>query len=307
MAEPACLLIHNSNIDLESRQYWLQVKRCDLTVKKPSRPLSHSPGIKQNIFEFSAHSRARLLSVCRNSGHLIKSQFLLSYPAVFPQDGLTVKKHLNQFLVELRKEFGGSEVCHYLWCLEFQERGAPHIHFFSSLDVNDSTRQWLASSWVRIIGGGPGALTFHSHRNNFFTWDMQSGSYLSKQYLAKSVQKTVPEKYKNVGRFWGNSKTMKPKSIIINPDDYETTDIARLQSAVRILTKQFEKGTIKRKKEAQALQRSKTMAKGKTPKISKRNRRKTIRSYTMPLLTGAFFTAVQHLSGIDTIIRQLMT
>lgn len=296
MTDPACLLSYNSNTDLESRQFWLHLYNKDLKVKKPSGPCAVVPsGLKASVFEFSSESRQRLLRVCRNNGHLIKSQFLLSYPAVFPTDGKVVKSHLNAFLTLLRKHYGESELC-YLWCLEFQQRGAPHIHFFSSLIVNDSNRKFLASSWVRIIGGGQQALNFHSHRNNFFAWEMSSGAYLSKEYLAKSVQKDVPEEYKNVGRFWGHSRNMKPLFKTINPYDYEEHSdvVTGLKKVVRIITKRAQKVCIERKKSAVARRREKNRETGKPPAISKRNYRKTVRTYTLPLMAAMFITMVNY-------------
>lgn len=293
MADPACLLVHNSTKDLESRQIWLQIYPRDVVVKKPARPISHSPGIKAEIFEFSTHSRQRLLHVCRNSGHLIKSQFLLTYPTVFPSDGQAVKAQLNQFLTYLRRQFSG---VHYLWVLEFQERGAPHIHIFLSLDVNASNQQWLGKTWVSIINGSADALRFHLHPKNFFSWEMKSGQYLSKEYLAKSVQKSVPEQYKNVGRFWGHSRSMKPKFVTVNPDEIEDpTIVARLFSTVRIATKQFEKRLYSIKSASIARKREKTQEGGKPPHISRRNRRKKVMSYTLTLMTGLFAQLVPYI------------
>lgn len=305
MSDPACLLPYNSTDDQESRQFWLHLYNKDLKVKKPSGPRVVVPiGLKASIFEFSSESRQRLLEVCRNSGHLIKSQFLLSYPAVFPTDGKAVKAHLNAFLTLMRKHYGGSDLC-YLWCLEFQQRGAPHIHFFSSLTVNDSNREFLASSWVQIIGGGPEALAFHSHRNNFFAWEMSSGAYLSKEYLAKSVQKDVPEEFKNVGRFWGHSRNMKPRFKVIDPEEYkdESTIITGIKSAVRVLTKRTQKVVLNRKKESVARRCKKIEEKPfKIPAVSKRNFRKTVRSYTLPLVAGLFHTIIQNLPNAVSIL-----
>lgn len=302
MGDAACLLPYNSANDSESRHFWLQVYQKDLKVKKPSGPRCVIPsGLKQPVFEFSSESRQRLLHVCRNSGHLIKSQFLLTYPAIFPTDGRAVKRHVDNFLRELRRKHGES-LC-YLWCLEFQQRGAPHIHFFSSLTVNESDRQFMASSWVRIIGGDQPALSFHSHPNNFFAWEMSSGAYLSKEYLAKSVQKDVPEQYRNVGRFWGHSRNMKPLFNTVNPDEFtEKPDvITGLKTAVRLLTKRHQKLLHNRKKESVARRREKNQEPGKNPHISKRNLRKIVRSYTLPLMAGLFLDILNYTLGTTTI------
>lgn len=49
----------------------------------------------------------------------------LTYPREYSKDGQTVRKNRDNFLRFCRREFGNPD---YLWFLEFQRRGAPHIH-----------------------------------------------------------------------------------------------------------------------------------------------------------------------------------
>lgn len=297
MSDPACLLPYISN-DPKSkgegnRPYFLQVYSKDVSVKKPVLSAPPPPtGLKADIFQFSAESRNRLLFVCRNSGHLIKSQFCMTYHLQVPVDGLVVKQHLNNFLTQFRKEFPGE---HYLWILEFQKRGAPHLHFFSSLSVNDSNHAWLTAAWVKISKGSGQSFRFHSHKTNFFAWEMKSGQYLAKEYLAKSIQKGVPENFLNVGRFWGHSKSMKPKPLLVNFDELTQPVADCVRTAVRLVTKQFEKRRVLHIRKSLQSNGYNSTSNGKQTKISSRNRRKSVRTYSLPLMACLFCDLVMRL------------
>lgn len=181
----------------------------DVVVKRysDSRP-QKGGGIRGNIFEFSQQSMNRLLFVCRNSGHHIQSQFLLTYHLSSPLSGEIVKKNLNHFLTRLRQEFPD---LHYLWCLEFHKSGKPHVHFFSNIPSCKPYRNLLAYLWNSVTQESDKNLKFSSHPRNMMKWKMLSGKYLAKEYLAKTVQKTVPKRFRNVGRFWGCSRNMNPR------------------------------------------------------------------------------------------------
>jgi len=59
--------------------------------------------------------------------------------------------------------------------------------------------------WHRIAEpSSPDHLTVHLDQRNFIEWDMGSGAYLCK-YLSKESQKSVPDYFTGVGRFWGSS------------------------------------------------------------------------------------------------------
>jgi hypothetical protein len=175
------------------------------------------PGKKKKIEFFSDRSKRSLLFLCRNSGYHIKSQLCLTYHLVSPNSGKELKKQLNTFLVSLRKFRPGIK---YIWVLEFQERGVPHLHFFTDVPADDKEfREYAAVRWNKIIDGGPMNLEFQRHPRNFIPWNMESGKYLAKQYLAKADQKCVPESFHDVGRFWGASRNLKPDFIYIIPGE----------------------------------------------------------------------------------------
>jgi hypothetical protein len=99
----------------------------------------------------------------------------------------------------------------YLWILEFQTRNTPHFHIFLSVAPDSETWGKLAESWVNITGGSSDALWWHGPERgqNWILWEMGTAQYLAK-YLDKQSQKTVPDGFKSCGRFWGNSRNLKP-------------------------------------------------------------------------------------------------
>lgn len=294
MENPACLLVHNSTASEppqeEKKPFYLQVFHKDLKVKVPYPAASPPGSLRQDIFQFSDASRRRLLHVCRNSGHHIKSQFCLTYHEAWPHDGKEVKANLNHFITVFKKIFGKDSK--YLWVLEFQKRGAPHIHFFSDLEPNREYQHILTNIWILTVLGlssDSSTYRFHNHPSNFFAWNMKSGKYLSKEYLEKSVQKGVPENFQNVGRFWGHSRNMKPDFLMIDPNDLPGIK-HEIKKAVRSITKAHEKLSCRIARACRDSLREKGRITGKRKPIKKRNLRAKIKSYTVPLLSGAFMT-----------------
>jgi hypothetical protein len=152
-----------------------------------------------------------------NTSKPLVSQFCLTYHKTTP-DGLTVKKHLNSWLTNLRKRF--PDVA-YLWVLEFQSRGVPHFHVWLNLSTNlPGVRNILAKSWNKIAEpDNQQHLDFHNHKKNFIPWNMYSPSYLCK-YLDKEAQKVVPSGFVGCGRFWGNSR-----GLLAIPSEFLPSDL----------------------------------------------------------------------------------
>ena len=311
-----------SSLDSEFTQIWVQKFRVDLKIKKPCRAVKPPVGLKESIFEFSDESRARLMAVCRNEGYRVASQFCLTYHDSFPQDGRCVKFHLNHFTTLLKQRLSLlTSSFYFLWCLEFQERGAPHIHFYSSLPCAEKNRCFwrgigpapldetlqplIANTWLQVSGlfWDLEAHRFHKHLKNFFAWNMTSGSYLAKQYIAKSVQKYVPKAFKNVGRFWGNSRNMKPEFVTIELEKLSPSASAGVVSAVRTLTKRYCKRTLEIGRLLQENRREKNQETGKPRHFPKPNPRKKVRSYSLPAMAALFVTLVSaHMGFINPLL-----
>jgi hypothetical protein len=168
---------------------------------------SRVTGTRGDIVELSKRSLLRMLHELRNCDVDFQSMLCLTYPREFPADGRMVKRHLNAFLMALKRRFEGVS---YAWFLEFQQRGAPHLHMFTTL--TDVDRQWLAETWFRIVGSQD-----EKHLRAGTSWDLmrvKDGAlrYAAK-YAAKRGQKIVPDGFQNVGRFWGCSRDVKARPL----------------------------------------------------------------------------------------------
>lgn len=163
------------------------------------------------VDSFSAKSKRRLLHLAANSDMELTSTFILTYHLTEPT-GLEVKRHLKNFLKCLSRRFPDST---YLWILEFQNRGAPHYHVYTSIpSPTDQDKNWVAKSWNRITKESEKHRWQHAKSDNWRSWKMGTGKYLTK-YLDKQSQKNVPEGYDFPGRFWGHSRNLKTSSQII--------------------------------------------------------------------------------------------
>ena len=201
---------------------YLRVYRKDVHVVRchpETPPEARVPTPRAAIWEFSRKSRARLRHLCRNGGHVVRSQYLLTYHNQSPIDGQTVKRDLDRWLKAARRILGADLA--YLWALEFQvKRGVPHFHIFLSAPAAPGSpiQRKLAAAWVRITQGTKEQLAVHANRKNWIKWAMDDGSYLEKNYIAKREQKDVPDHYSNVGRFWGASRNFAPLPTIVEPE-----------------------------------------------------------------------------------------
>lgn len=162
---------------------------------------------REDVKVFSWSSRKRLAFVASNTDVVFTSMLTLTYPRVFPQDGKIVKRNLNVFLVALRRRW---PVVQYLWFLEFQRRGAPHIHIvIRGVRVNRDAQQWVSSTWYRVCGTEDPLHLAAGTRLERVRSPNGARNYCVK-YALKMEQKDVPEAYRNVGRFWGCSRTVRP-------------------------------------------------------------------------------------------------
>lgn len=184
-------------------------------------------GPRGKITILSAKSRRRLAFIAANSPIKLCSFLTLTYPAEFPSDGKLVKRNLASILSAIRRRFPGA---HYLWFLEFQKRGAPHIHAFFEIEVplphvtlrrklrerdaivNANLQQWASRRWFEIVNSGD-----EKHLRAGSCWEVVKKADGAARYVAKecskTIQKWVPEGYQDVGRFWGTSRGFPPDDV----------------------------------------------------------------------------------------------
>ena len=154
--------------------------------------------------------------MAQNTDVHFRNMITLTYPKEFPSDGLTVKYHLHQFLTWLRKDTGG---CSYLWFLEFQARGAPHIHILYDTPYPKRNRQAytdlrlrVSMAWYRIVGSKDEKHLSAGTRVERLRKPDGAARYATK-YAWKMKQKAVPPAYQNVGRLWAASRDVKPRPL----------------------------------------------------------------------------------------------
>jgi hypothetical protein len=135
----------------------------------------------------------------------------LTYPGEFQSvcpDGRAVKRHLKAYRKRLERyleRFDSSYSC--LWFLEFQERGAPHIHLlmWGMSGVNrDALRRWSSRAWAAIVKHeNPAEYQKHLGAGSSIQKMRKKHFGYAAKYASKMRQKLVPADFSDVGRFWG--------------------------------------------------------------------------------------------------------
>lgn len=186
------------------------------------------------ITEWSRKSRS---SMCRAFAELdysplvesgrVPAMVTLTYPgdweAVVP-DGASVKRHMVLWRKRFHREYG--EQARYIWKLEFQRRGAPHIHLWMTPPISPGRSgqgfaQWLSETWAQVVDH-PDAEQKARHRLAGTAIDVRNGLkacdpkrlaiYFTKHsspnpHGDKEYQHIVPELWRQPGRgpgrFWG--------------------------------------------------------------------------------------------------------
>jgi hypothetical protein len=186
------------------------------------------------ITEWSRKSRS---AMCRTfaeldysplveSGH-IPAMITLTYPGdweVVAPDGASVKRHIVLWRKRFQREYG--EPVRYIWKLEFQRRGAPHIHLWMAPPMSPgrsgrSFAHWLSEAWAQVVNH-PDPAQKARHRLAGTAIDVRNGLkacdpkrlaiYFTKHsspnfHGDKEYQHIVPELWRRPGcgpgRFWG--------------------------------------------------------------------------------------------------------
>lgn len=185
-----------------------------------------SGGERSGITEFSAKARLNMLSKLCMYNVRWESMLTLTCGADYTSNGARFKQTLNRFLVAYRRSFPQP----YFWFLEFQRRDAPHVHVLTVVK-NPSTghRSRVSKIWTaalgldmgspyytysrlsdrRIIHIGWAVYQINSRPRHWEVIRNRDGAlrYAAK-YAAKTRQKIVPQRYSNVGRFWGASRNI---------------------------------------------------------------------------------------------------
>lgn len=122
------------------------------------------PGTGGVITEWSRKSRS---AMCRTFAELdytplvesgrVPAMITLTYPGdweVVAPDGDSVKRHMVLWRKRFEREYG--EPARYIWKLEFQRRGAPHIHLWMAPPISPGRSgrgfaKWLSETWAQVV------------------------------------------------------------------------------------------------------------------------------------------------------------
>lgn len=186
------------------------------------------------ITEWSRKSRS---AMCRTFAELdysplvetgrVPAMVTLTYPGdweIVAPDGASVKRHMVLWRKRFQREYG--EPARYIWKLEFQRRGAPHIHLWMAPPMSPGRSgrgfaQWLSETWAQIVDH-PDPVQKARHRLAGTAIDVRNGLkacdpkrlaiYFTKHSSPnmdgdKEYQHIVPELWRQPGRgpgrFWG--------------------------------------------------------------------------------------------------------
>jgi len=154
------------------------------------------------ISQFSPGTGVRMSRYLRECTSVYRYMHTLTYPSVFPQDGSIVKNHLRRYCQELSREAKRRGLIQFsvFWFLEFQSRGAPHFHLFTT---SFFSYKRCALIWYAIVDSGDSKHLKAGVRVETIKKGRSGIISYARKYARKQEQKVVPAFFENVGRFWG--------------------------------------------------------------------------------------------------------
>ncbi|WP_285509918.1 hypothetical protein [Actinokineospora sp. NBRC 105648] len=166
----------------------------------------------------------------------------VTYPGkweIVAPNGRAVKAHMKRLRKRYERQWGEKLRC--LWKLEFQRRGAPHVHFLMvpphGMAGSRNFREWLSWVWADIVAHpDPVERAKHERAGTGVDYSEPLKSrdpkrmavYFAKhsQFKDKAYQNIVPELWQEPGqgpgRFWGAWRL--EKSVEIRQLDPRTDD-----------------------------------------------------------------------------------
>jgi hypothetical protein len=229
-------LVRQSELAQIRRDGWVNAAALYLKDNPDWRPKA-GPG--QEITEWSAKSRVNMVRTFAmldwrpvyelgKTGR-VPAMVTLTYPGVWEvvaPDGKALKAQVAKLKRRYRRAWGESLVG--AWKLEFQKRGAPHVHVFMvpphgvargrGVGAGLAFRHWLSVVWADVVDH-PDPVEYQKHLEAGTGVDYEKSLrctdakrlavYFGKhgQYRDKEYQHVVPEAWraagKGPGRFWG--------------------------------------------------------------------------------------------------------
>ncbi len=187
-------------------------------------------------------------------------------PEFIPTDGRVVKRHLTAMERRFERHYGQKP--EFAWKVEFQERGAIHLHLILVMPHQDALQDdecrravaeefkaWQSQAWFEVVGSGSEDHRKAGTRFEFFRYE-PSNCFTSYVGGEKEYQHEIPEGFKNMGRWWGTRGGLK-----VNWARAELTRAEHIRY----------RRTVRRYRRARAIHRAKLWAerKGVKPKFHK--------------------------------------
>lgn len=237
VVSPGALAVESRDLAKAERTWERQERARELDVEMiaayiaehgepPAEPLP-----SREITEWSRKSRSRMFrAFCElDYGPLLErsgipAMVTLTYPGdwlTVAPDGKAVKKHMKAFRKRWERAWGLPLLA--VWKLEFQARGAPHVHLFTVVpdgrtQAGQVFREWLSAAWSAVVDH-PDPEERRRHQLAGTGTDYAAGMrsrdprriavYFSKHglYASKAYQNVVPPEWQErgcgPGRFWG--------------------------------------------------------------------------------------------------------
>lgn len=194
---------------------------------------------------FSLSAGVRMRRYLRECVAQYSGMVTLTYPGAYSCDGRRVKDDLRRFIRWMRDQNRADRTWSAFWFMEFQARGAPHFHIFTTHlpDLRKTSKKWfdiVGSEDERHFRAGTRCELLRRGRAG-------TVSYASK-YAAKAEQKSVPDEYLSCGRFWGVSglRTTVSADTFLRRSDAETGSLkAKIDNLNGFLAEGIQKGKIK--------------------------------------------------------------
>lgn len=185
-------------------------------------------GIRGDISGFSPKAGQRMRKYLRGCKAKYSTMLTLTYPNEYSNDGKAIKYHLHKFMLWLHRRFDTEQKLGFVapdikfsafWFLEFQARGAPHFHIFTTYHPGNES---VAKNWCSIVDSGDEKHLIAGTRTEWLKKGRGGTISYASKYAAKACQKSVPEAYKNVGRFWG----VRGLRVVVSADTVVSDDLA---------------------------------------------------------------------------------
>lgn len=145
---------------------------------------------------------------------------------------------MDRFWKRWERRWGKAEC---VWKLEFQRRGAPHVHIYCAVPPGREFQSWLSRTWFEVVGSGDprhlaagtgvdwrdGILASDPKRLAVYFLKRAAGHNLG---ASKEYQHRVPVEWEatgGAGRFWG-VKGLKRASVQVQLHDREFVQLRRL-------------------------------------------------------------------------------